>query len=224
MGKVLSSFGLEWGQVKFKRMWKGQKREIYTARRYLNDVIKDEWGVGYGSYVIISRKAELLTWWLFIFLEQQHIKSKESGLGTCESYLAIKEWILPNIYSSSIANPRKVRNEALWRTEHDGCCDTYFIKCFLTECSPLCIPNAIWDILVREMRGTSFLTNSPFHVWHINFWFHWQSQNVSASTLSLILMGKFIKSICLEINKDCWATLEDFKTKKRRAEGVALMR
>lgn len=84
------------------------------------------------------------------FLKLWHIKSKENGLRTCKHYIAMNEWTLL-IYI-------QVRNEALWRTEHDSCCDTYFIKCFLTECSLQCIPNAVWAASVREMKGASFLT------------------------------------------------------------------
>ena len=106
-------------------------------------------------------------------------------------------WILPshawmdiaNLHSSFIANLRKVRNEALWETEHDGCCDTYFIKCFLMECALLHIPSAVGAGSGREMRGASFLTNSPFYVWHTKLWFSWQSQNTSASIFPFGING-----------------------------------
>lgn len=141
------------------------------------------------SRVIISRKIEPLVWELFILLKQ-HIKSKENGLRTCQSYLATNEWILPNLHSSSTTNLRMVRNEVLWWTEHDGSCDTYFIKCFLTQCSLLHIPNAVWGALAREMRDVSFLMNSPFHVWWIKFWFTWQSQSTFVSIFPLDIYVK----------------------------------
>ena len=96
---------------------------------------------------------------------------------------------IPNLHFSSIANLRKVRNEALWKTEHDGCCETYFIKCFLMECALLHILNALGAGSGREMSGASFLTNSPFHVWHTNVWFSWQSQKTSASIFPFGING-----------------------------------
>lgn len=209
--KDYGSFGLGRGQwVESERMRMGQKRKVYQTKRHLNDVLKAEWGVDKGSCVII----EFFIWRLFIFLKQWHIKSKGNGLRNCEIYLAMNELILSNLYSRSITNLRKVRNEALWRTEHDGRCDTYFVNVFLWSLLFCAFPvlSAIcpWErgeVPVSSlthflMFGTETFSSVDNPRTHLQAFSH------------LIFMEIFIESAWLEGEEDSWTTLGVFKNKK----------